>query len=95
MSKYVVYSGKIAVSCNSVTDCYAAGKLDKKTFPAATTDAEKAKRCCVRQEFTKLPPADNKFGQATLSTYKSGGLTTTVGEYTQVCEYQKELAGSS
>ena len=97
MSKYVVYSDTSQnTSCNSVTDCYAAGKFKAKPVAAATTDAEKAKRCCLRQEFTKLPPASNVEGTGFVGGLKAGGFTSTVGEYTQICayddEFQKKLA---
>ena len=72
------------LGCKADADCYKA----LGGIAAATTTADKAKRCCMYWEVVTAPSGTNKAtGDTELLAYKTSyGLPTTAGEATKYCQ---------
>ena len=81
-------SDATSVACTTDSDCYPASVVVGGTYDAATTDAEKALRCCSYVTVLKAPTGTDAQKLAIdpmLASFKKGGMSTTVGEYNLVC----------
>lgn len=77
-----------ATACTKDADCYPASTKSGGIYAVATTDAEKAKRCCQYQEVLVLPTGDatvKATGDSLLEGWTSDGLSIVVGEYGLRC----------
>ena len=76
-----------SLKCAKDSDCYGEYTLASTTIAAATTDAEKAKRCCAYTELTKAPSGANQaVGDAVLlAASLITGVAYKTGEYTKSC----------
>ena len=76
------------LKCTTDADCNVAkSDFNGLAYAAATTDAEKAKRCCWRYEVSKLASGDNKTtGEADLLLAKTYyGVPNTINNYSLYC----------
>ena len=85
---YQQNSSSSAVTCTKDADCYAASTIyTNGAVSAATTTAEKAKRCCMYFAMTTEPSGTNKtsgdFSAAFLNL--SWGLPLNTESYTTIC----------
>jgi hypothetical protein len=74
--------------CTTDSDCYPASVIVGGVYDAATTDAEKALRCCSYWTVLKEPTgtdAQKLVLEPSLAGVKKGGLSSTVGEYNLSC----------
>ena len=78
-TRFVDLSGTNSLKCSTDADCYVA--FTTGGVAAATTGAEKAKRCCYYYGITDGPHGTNKYvGDANLLALKTTyGVTITVG----------------
>tara|TARA_B110001450_G_C17413567_1_gene396805 strand:+ start:207 stop:587 length:381 start_codon:yes stop_codon:yes gene_type:complete len=86
-------------SCNLDADCYEASSTP--IFAAATTDADKKKRCCLSMGYESTPVGTGvtTFLVGDLSAVYVGGMNTYLGmpkktgQYTKICalDYPKDL----
>ena len=86
-NKMVALTGTNSLKCSKDADCYVA--FATAGVVAATTTAEKAKRCCYVYGVQKAPEGTNKAtGDAYLLAAKTAyGVPNTVDEYTKYCQF--------
>ena len=85
---YVANTSSFSSQCTKDADCYAA--VSSLSVAAATTDAEKKKRCCQYMGYTTAPDqgtaAQKALGATTqLSLNLNYGLPLAKGDYTRFC----------
>ena len=73
------------LDCRVDADCYKANNNLSIKIPAATTDSEKAKRCCMKQEMYISGTSTAALKSRDAMELK--GEPTKVDTYTKICNY--------
>ena len=73
------------LDCSVDADCYKANNNLSIKIPAATTDSEKAERCCMKYEMYLA--GTSTFSLANLDAMKLKGEPNKEDTYTKICNY--------
>ena len=73
------------LTCAADADCYVANTNLTVNEAAATTDANKKLRCCMRTEL--IEDSDTTAGKAAVTTNKGLGYASEEKTYTKICNY--------